>query len=165
MAQLSSSNKPEDVVTLAYIWGFPLVTMERQFHFVTSPNVLPGVGRGPANTISCARNLVNASFTDVVSPNSDTVYCQTQFDLKNEPIVLVVPPITDRYSTFEFLDAYTNDFAYLGTRISGTTGGTYLIAGPDWNGQVPEGMTKIGVSNKSCVVYQQDISKRTIRSA
>ena len=23
------------------------------------------------------------------------------------------------------------------------TGGTYLIAGPDWNGQVPEGMTKI----------------------
>ncbi len=43
MAQLSSSNKPEDVATLAYIWGFPLVTMERQFHFVTSPNVLPGV--------------------------------------------------------------------------------------------------------------------------
>jgi hypothetical protein len=88
--------------------------MERQFHFVTSPNVLPGVGRGPANMISCAHNLVNASFTDVVSPNSDTLYCQTQFDLKNEPIVLVVPPITDRYSTFEFLDAYTNDYAYVG---------------------------------------------------
>jgi hypothetical protein len=38
MAQLSSSNNPEDVAILAYIWGFPLVTMERQFHFVTSPN-------------------------------------------------------------------------------------------------------------------------------
>jgi hypothetical protein len=144
MAQLATSNKSQDIATLAYIWGFPLVTMERQFHFVTSPNVLPGVGRGPANTISCARNLVNASFTDVVSPNTDTLYCQTQFDLKNEPVVLVVPPIAaDRYYTFEFLDAYTNVFAYVGTRATGSTGGTYLIAGPDWNGQVPEGMTKI----------------------
>jgi hypothetical protein len=143
MAQLSSSNKSEDIATLAYIWGFPLVTMERQFNFVTSPNVAPGPGRGPANTISCARELVNASFTDVVTPNADTLYCQTQFDLKNEPVVLVVPPIADRYYSFQFLDAYTNDYAYTGLRTTGSTGGTYLIAGPDWKGQVPEGMTEI----------------------
>jgi hypothetical protein len=110
---------------------------------VTSPNVPPGPGRGPANTISCARELINASFTDVVSPNSDTLYCITQLDLKNESVVLVVPPISDRYYTFQFLDAYTNDFAYVGTRATGSTGDTYLIAGPDWDGQVPEGMTKI----------------------
>jgi len=67
MAQLSSSNKPEDIATLAYIWGFPLVTMERQFNFVTSPNVPPGVGRGPPNSVSCATQLLNASFTDVES--------------------------------------------------------------------------------------------------
>jgi hypothetical protein len=96
MAQLSSSNRPEDVATLAYIWGFPLVTMERQFHFMTSPNVPPGVGRGPSNANNCARELMNASFTNVVSPNSDTLYCQTQFDLKKEPVVLVVPTIADR---------------------------------------------------------------------
>jgi hypothetical protein len=143
MAQLSSSDKPEDIATLAYIWGFPLVTMERQFNFVTSPNVPPGVGRGPPNSISCATDLVNASFTDVVTPNSDTLYCQSQFDLRNEPVVVVVPPISDRYYSFEFLDAYTNDYAYLGQRASGGNGGTYLMAGPDWNGQVPEGMTKI----------------------
>ena len=53
MAQISSSDKPEDIATLAYIWGFPLVTMERQFNFVTSPNISPGMGRGPANSISC----------------------------------------------------------------------------------------------------------------
>jgi hypothetical protein len=144
MAQLAISNKTEDIATLAYIWGFPLVTMERQFNFMTSPNVPPGPGRGPANTISCARELINASFTDVVTPNADTLYCQTQFDLKNEPVVLVVPPISsDRYYSFQFLDAYTNDYAYIGTRETGSTGGTYLIAGPDWNGQVPEGMIKI----------------------
>jgi len=143
MAQISSSNKPEDIATLAYIWGFPLVSMERQFNFVTNPNVPPGVGRGPANTLACATDLINATFTDVVSPNSDTLYCQTQFDLTKEPVVVVVPPIADRYYTFQFLDAYTNDFAYIGTRATGGTGGTYLLAGPDWNGQVPDGMTKI----------------------
>ncbi len=103
-----------------------------------------GVGRGPANTITCARNLQNASSTDVVSPNSDTLYCFVHFDLKKEPVVLVVPAVAaDRYHTFEFLDAYTNVFAYLGTRATGSNGGTYLIAGPDWKGQVPQGMTKI----------------------
>jgi len=143
MAQLSSSDKLEDIATLAYIWAFPLVTMDRQFNFVTSPNVPPGVGRGPANSISCATELVGPDFTDVVTPNSDTLYCQSQFDLTKEPVVVVVPPISDRYYSFEFLDAYTNDYAYLGTRASGGNGGTYLMAGPDWNGQVPEGMTKI----------------------
>ena len=145
MAQISSSNNPADIATLAYIWGFSLVTMDRQFNFVTSPNVPPvGVGRGPANTITCARDLQNANATDVVSPNSDTLYCFVHFDLKKEPVVLVVPPVAaDRYYTFEFLDAYTNVFAYLGTRATGSNGGTYLIAGPDWKGEVPEGMTKI----------------------
>jgi hypothetical protein len=142
MAQLSSSNTPDGIATLAYIWGFPLVTMERQFNFVTSPNVPPGIGRGPANSVACSHDLVNASFTDVVNPNSDTLYCLAQIDLTNEPVVVVVPPISDRYNVFQFVDAYTNDYAYLGQRAGGT-GGTYLIAGPEWNGQVPEGMIKI----------------------
>ena len=146
MVQLSASNDPADIATLAYIWGFPLVTMERQFNFVTNPNVPPGLGRGPANmktAESCATNLVNASFTDVVTPNTDTLYCTIQLDLTNEPVVVVVPPISDRYSTFQFVDAYSNNYAYLGQRATKGADGTYLVAGPDWNGQVPEGMTMI----------------------
>ena len=60
MAEISSSNKPEDIAALAYIWGFPLVTMQRQFNFVTSPNV-HGLGRSPANTLVCGRTLVDVS--------------------------------------------------------------------------------------------------------
>ncbi len=147
MSQITASNKPADIATLAYIWGFSPVTMLREFNYVTSPNVPPGLGHGPANTKSlnsCVHILLNASFTDVVTPNADTLYCSFQLDLKKEPVVLVVPPIAaDRYYTFEFLDAYTNDFAYVGTRATGFNGGTYLVAGPDWHGQVPQGMTKI----------------------
>ena len=64
-------------------------------------------------------------------------------DLTKEPLVLNVPSVQDRYVTFEFLDAYTNDYIYLGTRASGGSEGTYLIAGPNLDGQVPEDMTKI----------------------
>jgi hypothetical protein len=63
MAQISTSNDPADIATLAYIWGFPLVTMERQFNFVTNPNIPPGIGRGPANAISCAAELVLSLYT------------------------------------------------------------------------------------------------------
>jgi hypothetical protein len=90
----------------------------------------------------CADSLVDASFTDVVSPNSDTLYCQVQFNLTNEPIVITVPPISDRYYSFEFLDAYTNVFSYIGTRATGSAGGTYLLAGPDWKiSQINNGST------------------------
>ena len=155
MAQLSSSNNPADIATLAYIWGFSPVTMKRQFDFVTSPNVPPvGVGRGPANTITCARNLQNASSTDVVSPNSDTLYCFVHFDLKKEPVVLVVPAIpADRYHTFEFLDAYTNVFAYLGTRATGSNGGTVPYCWTRLEGAGSSRNDKDMVSDKPCVAY------------
>jgi len=143
MAQLLTSKTPDGIATLAYIWGFPLISIDRQFNFMTSPNIPPGPGRGPANSISCFTSLANANFTDIVNANSDTLYCSAQLNLKNEPVVVVVPPISDRYYVFQFMDAYTNNYAYVGQRATGTAGGTYLVAGPDWNGQVPEGMTKI----------------------
>jgi hypothetical protein len=59
------------------------------------------------------------------------------------PLVLKVPPIPDRYYVFQFMDAFANVFTYVGARTTGSTGGTYLITGPNWSGQVPTGMTEI----------------------
>lgn len=143
MSQISNSDKPEDIATLAYLWGYPLITAQRSFDYFTNPNTPPVVGQGPANEMNCARQLVNASFKDVVTPNDDTLYCQSWMDVTKEPLVLRIPSVQDRYVTFEFLDAYTNDYTYLGTRASGASEGTYLIAGPNWDGQVPDDMTKI----------------------
>lgn len=143
MSQISNSDKPEDIATLAYLWGYPLITSQRSFDYFTNPNTPTVVGQGPANEMNCARQLVNASFTDIVTPNDDTLYCQSWMDLTKEPLVLKVPSVQDRYISFQFLDAYTNDYTYLGTRASGGSEGTYLIAGPNWDGQVPQDMTKI----------------------
>ena len=59
------------------------------------------------------------------------------------PLVLKVPPIPDRYYVFQFMDAFANVFTYVGARTTGSTGGTYLITGPNWSGQVPTGITEI----------------------
>ncbi len=144
MAEIEYSNKPQDIATLAYIWGFPLVAVERGINFATSPNAPPGPGQGPVNSIHCVREIANRVILGA-RPSADTPYCFAYFDLNKEPVVIVVPPINEssRYYSFAFFDAYNTPFAYVGTRATGSTGGTYLLAGPEWNGQVPEGMTKI----------------------
>jgi hypothetical protein len=144
MAQLSSSNKSEDIATLAYIWGVPLLVMEENANYFTNPNTPPGLMVGPWNTMIPARELANASFNvPGLTPNDDTLYDFAWLHLKLEPLVLKVPPIPDRYYTLQFDNAYGGTFAYVGSRTTGSGGGTYLITGPDWNRQVPSGMTQI----------------------
>jgi hypothetical protein len=143
MKKIVSSNNPKDIATLAYIWGYPLVIKKRFTDFSTSSNVPTGPTRGSVNTLVHARNLINASFTDVVRPNADTLYSLAYLDLKKDSIILQVPPISDRYYVLQFLDAYSNNFFYIGTRTNAISGGSYLITGPNWNRIVPSGMTQI----------------------
>jgi len=143
MEQLESSNDPTDIATLAYTYGFPLVAAIRTADFATSPDIPPAPGRGPFNTISNFRDFPNASFTDIVRPNVDTLYSVAYFDLSKEPLVLKVPMISDRYYSIQFIDAYSNNFQYVGTRNNDTKGGTYFITGPNWDGIVPSGMKQI----------------------
>ena len=143
MQQLESSNNPKDIATVAYIYGFPLVSVVRTEDFTTSPNIPAGPGRGPVNTFNAFRDFPNSSFTDIVSPNVDTLYSTGYFDLSKEPLVLEFPPIDDRYYSLQFIDAYSNNFLYLGSRENVTTGSTYLFTGPGWNGTLPSGMKEI----------------------
>lgn len=144
MAKLSSSNKPEDIATLAYIWGIPLVIMEESANYSTNPNAPHGLGVGPWNTMIPARDLANASFNiPGFAPNADTLYDFAWLDLNIEPLVLKVPPIPDRYYTLQFVDAYGSTFRYVGSRTTGSDGGTYFITGPKWKGQVLKGTTEI----------------------
>ncbi|NEP43376.1 MAG: DUF1254 domain-containing protein, partial [Okeania sp. SIO2H7] len=65
-------------------------------------------------------------------------------DLQAEPLVITMPDIEDeRYYTAQLVDLYTFNFDYLGTRVEGNDGGNYLIAGPDWSGEQPEGIKRV----------------------
>jgi hypothetical protein len=49
----------------------------------------------------------------------------------------------DRYYSAQFVDLYTYNIAYAGTRTTGNGGGKFLIAGPNWKGETPSGITKV----------------------
>ncbi len=78
-----------------------------------------------------------------MTPNNDTLYTVAACDVSAGPLVLAVPDTHDRYYVLQFVDAWTNNFAYVGRRATGTLAGTYLLASSGWSGSVPERATVI----------------------
>ena len=87
-----------------------------------------------------------------VGVNHDTLLTVGWLDLSKGPLVLHVPAMNDRYYSVQFSDPFDVNFAYVGTRTTGTQAGNYLITGPGWNGQVPSGMRQISSPNNSVLV-------------
>jgi hypothetical protein len=87
-----------------------------------------------------------------VGVNHDTLLTGGWLDLSKEPQVLHVPDFSGRYYSVQFTDPFDTDFAYVGTRTTGTNAGDYLITGPNWKGQVPSGMAQISSPNNSALV-------------
>ena len=69
-----------------------------------------------------------------VGVNHDTLLTVGWLDLSKGPRVLQVPNFSGRYYSVQFTDPFDVDFAYVGTRTTGTQAGDYLIAGPGWQG-------------------------------
>ena len=118
----------------AYLYGYPLVMME-------TTRIQSAKYIGPENQLRMVRQFPNAQFKDVVRPNVDTLYTTAFISMKEGPWAFEMPANNKRYELMPFMDAWTNVFASPGTRTSGNQGATYLLAGPEWNGQVPKGMT------------------------
>jgi len=85
--------------------------------------------------------------------NRDTLLTVGWLDLSKGPQVLQVPAMPNRYYSVQFTDPSDGtDFAYVGTRATGSNAGDYLISGPGWKGAVPQGMTQIASPNNSVLV-------------
>src|SRR5271167_3021547 len=116
----------------AYLYFYPLVTMDltrKQF-----TNIEPGkeLGKGPMNTFSNYPTFPTADFRVVVRPNFDTLYSSGWLDLTNEPVIVSVPDTGGRYYLLPMLDMWTDVFASPGWRTTGTQAGTFLVTPPGW---------------------------------
>ena len=87
-----------------------------------------------------------------VGVNHDTLLTVGWLDLSEGPQVLHVPDFSGRYYSVQFTDPFDVDFAYVGTRATGTKAGDYLITGPNWEGQVPSGVTQVSSPSNSVLV-------------
>ena len=136
----------------AYIYGFPLVDNYRCEYSYFVDRQDPDF-KAPWNHIANIPRVFTPADTAVQTPNSDTPYSWLGLDLRTEPIVLTLPPIQkERYYSVQLTDAYTFNFAYLGSRTTGNGGGSYLIAGPNWKGQKPKGIQKVIRSETELII-------------
>ena len=128
----------------AYVWGQPLVVSMRTAQRFAQ---LFGIDR-----LTDQQTLSDATSRLVVAPNVDTLYSVAVLDLRRGPEVLTVPAIGDRYYTYQFLDMYTESFAYVGTRATGGRAGSWLVVAPDWQGSVPPGDTLVRASTPVAIL-------------
>jgi hypothetical protein len=121
----------------AYIYTFPWSYMTEARWTRSEP-----VGH-QANRFDHVRKLEDASHLTGGAPNNDTLYSRAWVYLKDEPVILTVPEITDRYHSVEIADFMDDNFAYVGTRATGDVAGNYAIVGPGWSGTLPAGVTAL----------------------
>ncbi|WP_409429510.1 DUF1254 domain-containing protein [Mycobacterium sp. SMC-11] len=158
-APATSADQVRQIAKEAYVYGFPMVDSYRIQHAYFVDKAGPQY-KGDWNQTHSAARVYTPDDTTVQTPNSDTPYTMLGADLRAEPLVLTVPPIeAGRYYSLQFIDAYTYNFAYVGSRTTGNRGGTYLLAGPGWGGEKPEGVDEVirSETDFALVIYRTQL--------
>ncbi len=138
----------------AYLYGYPMVENYLSiYQFALNPD--GNDFKGPPNAIHNVDRVFSPADRGVVTPNSDTPYSFLVMDLRREPLVVTLPPVeSGRYYSLQLVDLYSHNVDYIGTRKDGNGGGDFLIAGPNWDGEMPEGIVRT-VRMPTELVYSQ----------
>jgi hypothetical protein len=135
----------EQVAAESWLFGYPLVLMD------TTRRVATGHG-SPLNAFDHMRSFPDHTFTDVVSPNADTLYSPAWLDLRAEPVVLTLPDMGGRFHMMPMASGWTDVFFSPGSRTTGDVGGEYAIVGPAWTGELPAGVIRVDApTNMVCI--------------
>ncbi len=117
----------------AYIYAFPMM-MGYRFGYGGFVELQAPSYRGSLNQIHGEAVTLDHTFKDVITPNADTPYSMAMLDLRAEPLELHVPDVRDRYYVMQFIDLYGTNPHYVGSRATGSGSGSYLLVGPQWQG-------------------------------
>jgi len=136
----------------AYIYASPMVDGYSIIHTYFMAPGNPDY-KGPMNKLVNEARVYTPADTTVQTPNSDTPYSFFGADLRAEPLVITVPEIDPkRYYSIQFVDAYTFNFHYVGSRTTGNGAGKFLLVGPGWKGEKPDGIKEVITSETSLVL-------------
>ena len=134
--------EPDAITALAadaYVYGAPLV------HRLSSVQARLQEGGGapvPFNDFVHAEGPATPGTHTPYAP-ADLVDALAQLDLSGGPVRLHVPDTGGAYYVLQFMDAWSNAFAYVGTRATGTGEGDWMIVPPGWAGTVPDGVSGV----------------------
>jgi hypothetical protein len=130
-----------EIGTEAYIYGYPLVTMEMTRRIMTNVAKPEGM-HAPMGQFANARQYPTAAFRDVTAPNADTLYSVAWLDLSKEPYIFSLPDEHGRYYLMPMLSGWTDVFQVPGKRTTGTKAQKFALTGPGWQGTLPPGVTE-----------------------
>jgi len=141
--QWPSILESKSIAEEGFIYGLPLV-MNYAVMYEYSIDKNSGQFKAPLNHLKSMPNVYTWKDTAVVTPNSDTPYSMGFMDLRAEPIVISVPEIDkSRYYSIQLEDGNAFNYGYIGSRTTGNDAGNYMIVGPSWKGEKPEGINKV----------------------
>jgi hypothetical protein len=142
-AQALSLDEARAIAKEATVYGFPLVDSYRiQYSYFVDRN--DPEFKGAWNELHSTARVYTPEDKAIQTPNSDTPYSLLGADLRAEPLVLTVPAVEkERYYSLQFIDMYTFNFAYVGSRATGNEAGQFLLAGPRWKGETPPGLKAV----------------------
>jgi hypothetical protein len=134
-----SADDMQSAAVDAYIYGYPLVTMELTRRSFT--NVVKADGKNaPMGHFVNVPKYPPASDKRVTAPNADTLYSTAWIDVGKEPYILHVPNEQGRFYLMPMLSGWTDVFADPGKRTTGTEAADFAITGPGWKGALPSGI-------------------------
>jgi hypothetical protein len=143
------------VGTLAFIYYWPRIIVEG-FKRAILRGGLGGDGPIPVNTLVAVRgrSSESASTGSVMGTGTDDLlYIGGWLDVSAGPRVLHAPKMHGRYYSVQFSDPTSGaNFAYVGTRTTGTSAADFLLCRPSWKGDLPAGMTRINVPHRSALI-------------
>ncbi|SDW13723.1 Uncharacterized conserved protein [Albimonas donghaensis] len=133
-----------DAADAACTYLTPLLAMEtlrrrRMAAAAAQGAAAQGAAEGGMNRLLHARKLLNHRSRQITTPNADTLYTDAWIDLRQGPARIALPRHGDRYVSLALMDMWTNNFAVLGSRATGTEGGRFTLVGPDASAEGLEG--------------------------
>lgn len=140
-ADLVKTKEAQEIGIDAYIYAYPLVTMEltrRQFTNVQQADA----AHAPMGQFLKLRTYPAVDNHAVTAPNADTLYTTVWLDVSKEPWVVSAPDMQGRFFLLPMLDGWTTVFADPGKRTTGTHAQTFAVTGPGWSGTLPPGVTE-----------------------
>lgn len=125
----------------AVIYGYPAVkALNMRYGMVEKP---VGVINTPVNQLFHIRRAADSTDTNNSSSATDFLYTVSWYDVRREPAIISVPDSGDRYYSVQFMEYYSDIFAYLGTRATGGKAGHYMLVSSDWQGEIPAGVAGV----------------------
>lgn len=148
-ARLANQAYVEALAKIVFYWGYPAVdTFGRTDAWEVmkdGPGATMGLFPGaPKNHMAYLDDYMSPAQRKVVTPNSDTIYGASFMDLSGEGVVIQTPTNVPpgHYWTIQVVDLFTTVTHQLGS-ASATPGGKFLLVGPEWRGETPDGFVEV----------------------